>query len=477
MHITQPVVLVNAPRWPVLLLIVMCMMSGLSACVTVANAPHIIQRAEAAPEQVEIEGTKRTLSAAASDRAIQKITHDDESEALLQRHLQVEQQVADSPLFAGNNAHLLFDGKETFDAKYEAIDSAKHHINLEYFIFENVKLKGVTLEALLLKKRAQGVAVNIIYDAFGSSGTPVEFFDNLKKAGVKMTEFHPVDLENIGNINYRDHRKILIVDGQLAIIGGINLSATYHSKSKFGKSGARNRAAAQTDVNSAHWRDTDMQLVGPAVAELQRLFLAHWDVAQPIDQTTFFPVIEKKGNELIRVIGSSPINDLPRYYITLMSAMTSAEKEIALSAAYFVPTKDEKEALMQAAQRGVNVDLLLPGISDAKLAIYVQQSHYSDLLDAGVRIYESHSEVLHAKTVTIDGVWSVIGSSNFDYRSAALNSEIDLVVLGRQTADELKAKFKEDAGKAKKIDKTAWHRRPITQKLKELFSRVFEQML
>lgn len=458
-----------------LIALVMCMLCGLSGCVTVANAPRIIQRAEAAPEAVEIEGTKRTLSAAASERVIQKISHDDESEALLQRHLQVEQQVADSPLFAGNNAHLLFDGKQTFDAMYDAIDSAKQHINLEYFIFENVQLRGVSLEALLLKKRAQGVAVNIIYDAFGSSGTPVAFFDNLRNAGVKLTEFHPVDLENLGNINYRDHRKILIVDGQLAIIGGINLSATYHSQSKFGKSGASQHAG--NDVNAAHWRDTDMQLVGPAVAELQRLFLAHWDVTQPIDQSTFFPVIEKQGNELIRVIGSSPVNDLPRYYVTLLSAMTSAEKEIALSAAYFVPTKDEKQALVQAAQRGVNVDLLLPGISDAKLAIYVQQSHYSDLLDAGVRIYESHTEVLHAKTVTIDGVWSVIGSSNFDYRSAALNSEIDLVVLGRQTADELKVKFKVDIGKAKKIDNTAWQRRPMTQRLKEFFSRVFEQML
>lgn len=476
MPTAKPDSVTSAPSVGVLLAIVL-LMSGLSGCVTVANAPHIIQRAEAAPEQVEIEGTQRTLSAAASDRAIQKISIDEESEALLQRHLQVEQQVADSPLFAGNNAHLLFDGKATFDAMYDAIDSAKHHINLEYFIFENVQLKGVSLEALLLKKRAEGVAIHIIYDAFGSSGTPVAFFDNLRNAGIKLTEFHPVDIENIGNINYRDHRKILIVDGQLAIIGGINLSETYQSKSKFGKSGARNRAAIANDVKSAHWRDTDMQLEGPAVAELQRFFLAHWDIAQPLDQSTFFPPITKKGNELIRVIGSSPIDDLPRYYITLMSAMTSAEKEIALSAAYFVPTKDEKKALVQAAQRGVNVDILVPGISDAKIAILVQQSHYSDLLDAGVRIYESHSEVLHAKTVTIDGVWSVIGSSNFDYRSAALNSEIDLVVLGRQTADELKAKFKEDSAKAKKIDKDAWHRRSVIQKLKELFSRVFEQIL
>ncbi len=469
--------------------ILFLIMIGLGGCATVADAPKIIQQAEAAPQALEIEGTKRTLSVQASDQAIKKLAVDDESERLLQNHLLIEQQVADSPLFAGNDAHLLFDGQQTFDAMYDAIDAAKHHINLEYFIFENVNLRNISLEALLLKKRAEGVAVNVIYDAIGSSGTPEAFFESLKNAGVKLTVFHPVDLENIHNINFRDHRKMLIVDGQLAIIGGINLSTTYQSKSKFGSSGAGKSGAKKSssnkseanppakDVKSAHWRDTDMLVKGPAVAELQRLFLSHWDSAQPLDQSTFFPAIEKKGNELIRVIGSSPINDLPRYYVTLISAMGSAEKDISLSSAYFVPTPDEKRVLIQAAQRGVNVEIMVPGLSDSKFAIYVQQSHYSDLLDAGVNIYEQQSEVLHAKTVSIDGVWSVIGSSNFDYRSAALNSEIDLVVLGRQTASELKAKFNEDSVKARKINKTAWHRRPLTQKLKEFFSRIFEKIL
>jgi len=232
-----------------------------------------------------------------------------------------------------------------------------------------------------------------------------------------------------------------------------------------------------TDVNQAHWKDTNLVIQGPAVAEVQKLFLAHWDRQQSIDQSFFFPEVENKGKQLIRVIGSAPAKGMPLYYATLVSAIQHAEKEIYLSSAYFVPTHDQKTILIQAAKRGVDIHLLLPGISDSAVAIRVQRSHYEDLLENHIRIYESNSEILHAKTVTMDGVWSVVGSSNFDYRSAASNHEIDIVVLGTATAAALKEKFKQDLQKAKPIDLATFKQRPLLEKVKEKFYRLFQQYL
>ena len=178
----------------------------------------------------------------------------------------------------------------------------------------------------------------------------------------------------------------------------------------------------------------------------------HWDQTQPIDQTSFYPNIGNKGNELVRVMGSAPTKGLPLYYVTLVSAIENAENEIILSSAYFVPTPEQKKQLINAAKRGVQVNLCLPGISDSSLAMLVQHSHYEDLLESGINIFEMDDQVLHAKTVSIDGVWSVIGSSNFDYRSASTNQEVDVVVLGKETSTELKNKFNQDTVNAKKIE-------------------------
>lgn len=443
-----------------------------SSCVSVPDAPKIIQNAQAESSTIEIQANNTHVPDQKAEKIIDHIAAKASAEELLEKHLVIEQAIADSPLIAGNQVDLVFDGEQTFDAIYRAINGAKHQINLEYFILENIQFKQTDLKTLLTHKVAQGVQVCIIYDAFGSVSTPPEFFKALKDSGIKMHEFHPLGIEHAAKINQRDHRKILVVDGKLAIVGGVNLSSTYQSKSNLGM-----RAKAITDVNQAHWKDTNMVIQGPAVAEVQKLFLAHWDTQQTIDQAYFFPAIDNKGKELVRVIGSAPAKGMPLYYATLVSAIQHAEKEIYLSSAYFVPTHDQKTMLIAAAKRGVDVHLLLPGISDSAVAIRVQHSHYEDLLENNIHIYESNAEILHAKTVTMDGVWSVVGSSNFDYRSAASNHEIDIVVLGTTTAAALKQKFKQDVQKAKPIDLATFKQRPLLEKIKEKFYRVFQQYL
>ncbi len=395
--------------------------------------------------------------------------------ALLRRHLAIEQAVAESPLVAGETTHLLRDGPATFRAMFAAIRGAKHHVNLEYYIFEDVSIDGESLGDLLVAKRQEGVAVNVIYDSYGSGDTPKAFFDRLKAAGVGLVEFNPVNplkAKKSYSLNDRDHRKILVVDGARAIVGGVNLSTTYQPHS-LGKSGNVDNQPA------THWRDTDLEINGPAVAQLQTLFLTHWreQKGPALPDLDWFPTIPPSGGAVVRIIGSTPKHAIPRYYVTLVSAMRSAEKSITASAAYFVPTDQELDALKEAARRGVDVRLLLPDKSDSALSIAVGHSHYAELLKAGVKIYETHDLVLHSKTVVVDGVWSVVGSSNFDHRSVIFNDEVDAVVLGSDVAGDLEGMFADDQTRAHAIDLRAWNRRPPEARVKELYARIWQRFL
>ena len=184
-----------------------------------------------------------------------------------------------------------------------------------------------------------------------------------------------------------------------------------------------------------------------------------------------------KGNEVIRVIGSGPDEKLPRYYATLLSAIRNAEQNVWISTAYFVPTAQEVEDLAQAARRGIDVRLLLPGKSDSGLSLAVGHSHYSELLEAGVKIYESRDAILHSKSATIDGVWSVIGSSNFDHRSVLFNDEVDAVVLGRDSASGLQTILDSEMHDAAPVDGEAWSHRPLGDRLEERFGRIWQSLL
>jgi cardiolipin synthase len=355
---------------------------------------------------------------------------------------------------------------------FRAIRNAKDHINLEYYILEDIENDGEHLSDLLIAKRQEGVAVNIIYDSFGSDSTKTDFFKRLKEGGINLVAFNPVNPLDPQSLNNRDHRKILVADGATAIVGGINLSTTYQSS-------ASGKSAGIEGKPDARWRDTDMEIDGPVVAQLQTLFLDHWNSQKgpPLYTKNFFPTVPPKGNEVVRVIGSTPERGIPRYYVTLLSAIRNAEKSIRVTAAYFVPTDQEEEDLIAAARRGVDVRLLLPDESDSERALAVGRSHYSDLLEAGVKIYETQNLVLHSKTAVIDGVWSVVGSSNFDRRSVLFNDEVDAVVLGAATAQELQAMFDNDTKGAKQIDLASWRRRSILQRVNELYSTIWQDWL
>lgn len=412
-----------------------------------------------APQQsATIVGARGPLTASQSRALLDKIAPGDDAR-ILKRHMAIEEAVAETPLVAGNRTSLLIDGKQTFATMFAAMRAAKTSINLEYYIFEDVESDGAHLGDLLIQKRRDGVAVNILYDSFGSSATPPEYFTRLKDAGINVVAFNPL---NPITFNFRDHRKILVVDGARAIVGGINLSTTYQSSA--GSGGTQGKGPQ-------YWRDTDLQIDGPAAAQLQTLFFEHWEQQKgpALERSLYFPKVAPVGGEVVRIVGSSPDDKVPRFYVTLLSAIRNAEKNVWLSAAYFVPTDQEEDDLIDAARRGVDVRLLLPSESDSKMALAVGRSHYGDLLEAGVTIYEVQNEVLHSKTASIDGVWTAVGSSNFDPRSVVFNDEVDAIVLGSATATAFEKMFQADLGRARQINLAEWRRRPLGQRALELF--------
>ncbi len=376
-----------------------------------------------------LEGAQGPLTPEQSKAVLDRLLRDAPDADILKRHLAFEEAITDTPITLGNRTKILRDGEASFAAVYDLIRAARHHLNLEYFIFEDVELNGRPLVDLLIEKRRQGVAVNLIYDSLGSASTPNEVFDRLRAAGVKVLAFNtPVvgDAPAAYSPVNRDHRKMLIADGKAAITGGINLSKVYSSNVL---------SSGTTETESDRWRDTSVRIEGPAVADFQRLFLDTWkkQKGDPLPEQGFFPATARSGNAAIRVIGSDPVRAAPLFYVTLLSAMQHAESRLWLTTGYFVPLREQVEAIEAAARRGVDVRLLLPSKSDWAIAMDAGRSHYDDLLEAGVRIFELNDAVLHSKTAVIDGVWSAIGSSNIDSLSAGFNMEVDVVALGRRS--------------------------------------------
>jgi len=460
-------------RAPFMAIGILCIaLSGLAGCATL---PDIATPQATGKTSPQIVGQRGPLTTEQSKVILERLGTEAGDDALLKRHTAYEEAISETPLISGNRTQLLRDGPQTFKAMFSAIRGATNHINLEYYIFEDVESEGAHLGDLLIAKHQAGVAVNVIYDSYGSGSTAATFLDRLKLAGINLVSFNPVnplEAKVPYSFNDRDHRKILAVDGKIAIIGGVNLSTAYQSN-PIGKSGGPPGSTPD------QWRDTDLQIEGPAVAELQKLFLDHWTKQKgpTLDQSAMFPTVAPKGNAVVRVLGSTPDNEIPLYYVTLLTAIRTAEKSVKITTAYFAPTRQEMEALTQAAKRGVDISLMLPARSDSPLSIAVAHARYSELLDAGVKIYELHGVVLHSKTIVVDGVWLAIGSSNFDHRSVIFNDEVDVVVLGSDAAQELEDLFRADQAAADLIEFRAWKSRPMWVQLREIYSLAWENLL
>jgi cardiolipin synthase len=387
----------------------------------------------------------------------------------------------DAPLVEGNRVDLLQDGPSTYAAMFAAIEGARDHVNLESYILE-AEGPGEEFARRLIERARAGVRVNVLYDSFGSIGTPARYFDALRAGGVGVCEYNP--LRRVGTLlsralHLRDHRKLMVVDGRIGFVGGINISPVYSLGSSPLSSLAGSGAPPPDAADKPGWRDTHVRVQGPIVAQLQRLFVGHWNRFSTcaLGHGDYFPELAPAGAQLAAVAACDAGRRRNPFYRALLAAIRTARHRIWLTTAYLVPTRRLARALVRAARRGVDVQLLLPGTSDFWAPLQAGRSHYGRFLRAGIRLHELHDTLLHAKTCVIDGVWSTVGSSNLDWRSFLHNAEANLVVLDAGLGGEMERMFEQDVARAREIDRAGWARRGWRQRLAETVARRFEFFL
>ena len=493
------------PRRVAALILAFGLSAGLVACGTprapvngrVPDPPAAAPSLTRVAAQVDVVGARGPLGQASREQVLQAAAAQGKAD-LLKRQIAAMSSFGDVDLYAGNDTKLLVDGPATFAAMFDAIGKARRQIVLESYIIEDADV-AQQLADLLLQRRAQGIEVAILYDAVGSMGTQDAYFDRMRQGGIAVCAFNPVNplkRSRYHKITHRDHRKILVVDAETGFTGGINISAVYSSgsggfgsrgpskpKPKSATPGASASNAASNPASDAKaeeengWRDTMIQVRGPATRALHTMFREVW--AQQHCEGTVASIEPAAGpapgKQLMRVIPATPQDTENRIYTLLLGSIRAAQRSVYLTMAYFAPGQDMVDALCDAARRGVDVQLILPSRSDFGPVMQAGRSHYERMLQAGVRIHELQDAVLHAKTAVIDGVVSTIGSSNMDWRSFVYNNEVNAVVLGEDFGDAMTRMFDRDRAASKSIDLQRWQDRGLWQRGKEYFSRMFEQ--
>jgi cardiolipin synthase len=389
---------------------------------------------------------------------------------LLGRHLALEQAVSDVPLVLGNKVTLLENAGATYDAMLKAIHGATDNINIQMYIFSDGKIGKMFADALIERQR-HGIQVNVMYDSLGSFGTAASFFDQMRQAGIAVLQYRPLNPFEVTlqwSFGHRNHRKMLVVDGRTAFTGGINVSEVYAS--------GLHSSAAKVDLSS--WRDTDIEIEGPVVAEFQKLFINEWiyQKGPALSTRNYFPQPQQAGNQIVRVISSIP-QRFSLIYVVLISAIRNSQNNIYITDAYFAPGRQFRHALAKASREGVDVRLLLPSESDAPFIISAQRSQYEDLLDSGVKIYEWKGKMLHAKTATIDGVWSTVGTSNLDWWSIARDNELNAIILSHSFGDQMNLMFMNDLENSSQIELDQWKQRGFIERLREFGAWSISPML
>jgi cardiolipin synthase A/B len=430
---------------------------------------------------VRVEDERGLLGPQRSRGVLRDLEREDGT-GLLRYHLGQVEGVLAQPLVVGNDARLLIDGPQTEAAMFREIGLARERIDLETYILE-AEGAGERLASLLETARSAGVQVRVLYDSAGSIATPQAYFDRLRAAGVAVCAFNPLNplaLQRDWRLtaNNRDHRKIMIIDRHVAFTGGINISVVY-SSSSFG----RKRATADP---KAGWRDTHVAVRGPVVAQFQQLFDDTWErqkcdappaPAAPRKSAPHKSASVRAGDMAMRLVAADPSVERSELYVALMSAIENAKARVWLTYGYFIPDERTLQLLQDAARRGVDVRLVLPGFSDFWAPFHAGRSHYAALLEAGVRIFERRDALLHAKTAVIDGVWSSVGSTNLDWRSFVHNYEADVLVVDRAFATELEKLFALDESASHEVTQAEWTRRGLGPRFLEWLARRWEYLL
>jgi len=367
------------------------------------------------------------------------------------------------PIQYCNNIKVLTNGPTTFREIIKELRKAKDHIHMEYYIIRDDKL-GLHIRDILIEKARQGVEVRILYDGVGSMRLPQSFFQPLREAGGQVHAFLPFRFPFLDyRSNYRNHRKILIVDGKAGFLGGLNIGDEYLGRTKAFR----------------FWRDTHLKLEGDAVYSLQAVFMQDWVFAsgKDLDCGRCFPQHDIKTVKPVQIVASSPDsswNSIQNLYTQLVYM---AEKKLYITTPYLIPDESLLTALKLAALSDVDVRLLVPGIPDKKIVHWASRSYYQELMEAGVRIYEYTRGFIHAKVIQVDGEIASVGTANFDIRSLHLGFEVNALIFDGQIAKHLEEDFFRDLKHCVEIEPEKWTGRPLAENLKESTARLFSPLL
>jgi cardiolipin synthase len=368
-----------------------------------------------------------------------------------------------SPLTKCNYLEILKNGEVKFKRLFEDLRVAEKHIHVEYYIIKDDDI-GSELLNILCDKAKEGLEVRLSVDDVGASISG-GMKKKLKESGVQFNSFMPVLFPKFtGKMNYRDHRKIVVIDGAVGYVGGINVSDNYVNKPN----------------KKDYWRDTHVRLEGEAVITLQVQFLMNWDFVS--DSKTkiskaYFPNKPCKGNVAVQIAASGPDTDWANIMDIMFSAITTADDYIYITTPYFIPNDEMIMALQIASKSGLDVRLLIPDISDSWMAKYATNSYLQRLFNANIKVYRYTKGFIHAKTMVVDDVFSTIGTSNLDYRSFNINFEINAVIYNTKVSKDLKAIYLEDLENATLMDPDAWQNRSQVEKMKEAYAKLWAPLL
>ena len=400
--------------------------------------------------------------------------------ARVQSHFALPELAAEEPSFlptveaytsaahGGNTATLLLNGDQIFPAQLEAIRSARQTISYAQYFYEKGPIGQEIAEALAERCRA-GIRAHILLDGFGAVLMPTAYWNTMTEAGCKVATFRPLSPLSLlaavgfGRDNKRNHRRILVVDGQIGFTGGSGVSPKWMGDGR----------------TEGQWRDTDVRIEGPIVARLQGAFVENWLEAtgNVLGGDAYFPPLPRRGFVSAQIVRSSPAGGSFSMYTMFLLAMSSARRSIYITNPYFLPDDRMTRVLTEAPGRGVRVVVLLPGAIDNNIVRQASRSTFGELLRAGIEIYEYQAGLLHAKTMTIDGVWATIGSTNLDTRSFALNEELNAVMYNRDVAGQLERHFADDLRYSRRIHYRQWRNRGFFPRLLELLSLPVREQL
>lgn len=385
-------------------------------------------------------------------------------------HFQTEERLfgllshlTENPITACNNVKVLTDGKVTFAAMLRALEQAEHHIHIQFYIFRDDMI-GKEFTDVLIRKAQAGVKVRMLCDGLGSYHLKYTFVRRLKAAGIEFHFFLPPFTSFIQReVNYRNHRKILVIDGEVGFMGGLNIGDDYLGY----------------DPKLGYWRDTHLETRGDIVYFLQTVFLEDWEFAsgQRITDPIYFPKHQCEGNERALIVSSGPDRNWDAIQELCFSAIAVAKQRICITTPYFIPDAGIYTALKTAAVSGVQVDIIIPKISDSQVVHYASLSYMQELMRAGVRIHQYEKGFVHAKVMVIDDLLASVGTANMDMRSFYSNFELVAVLVEPSTIERLMDDFERDLGHSRLLNYEQFIKRSRVQKTMETLSRMLSPLL